>query len=196
MSVRVRVVRWGVAALAVVTGGAARASEASPPPAARASLTVFGEACAFVPDPIQAPASRQFEAGLSISRGEGPFVRVRAGGAVRSLGGDALGLVEGGFGGTGPRRFVSDVAVGIGARQQFTAGDLYVLQDDGTVQRQADLGTTLLLATLSGSVGWDLRAVSGQPLHVLVGPRIQLTLPQRGGGAIELGLGGRVGWTF
>ncbi|MEN9784933.1 MAG: hypothetical protein RLZZ299_197 [Pseudomonadota bacterium] len=191
-----RVVRWSVAALAVVTGDAARASDAAPPAAARPSRTVFGEVCAFVPDPIQAPASRQFEAGMSLSRGKGPFVRVRAGGAMRSLGGDVLGLVEGGFGSTSPRSFVKDVAVGIGARQQFTAGDLYVVQDDGTVRRQADLGTTLLLATLSGGVGWDLRVMTGQPLHVLVGPRVQLTLPQRGGGAIELGLGGRVGWTF
>jgi hypothetical protein len=171
---------------------AEKSSLSSPATPERTSLALFVESSVFAPDPIQAPPSRQLEAGLVVSRGDGPFFRVRAGGVLRSLGTDLLGLLEGGLAGRLSSGIVGDVAVGVGARQQFSAGDLYVVNDTGQVERKPDGGTSLLLLTVQPGVGYDLRDLTGLPLKALVAPRMQLTLPQRDQAAVELGVGLRL----
>jgi hypothetical protein len=105
-------------------------------------------------------------------------------------------VIEAGVGGTSAWGLVGDLALGVGGRQQFTAGDLYVAQADGSVARATDLGTTLLLATVSAGVGYDFRGVTDVPLRLMVVPRLQFTAPQRDQAAVELGIGLRAGWTF
>jgi hypothetical protein len=195
-SMNLRALAGALAFLAAEAAAATEAAPAPPAPATAATVTASVELVTFAPDPLQAPPTRQIEAAVSVARDGILFARLRAGAALRPLGTDVLGLVEGGVGGTNSWGLVGDVALGLGARQQFTAGDLYVVQDDGGVERATDLGTTLLLATVSAGLGYDLRAVAGVPLQLLVVPRVQLTMPQRDQAAVELGLGVRAGWTF
>ncbi len=105
-----------------------------------------------------------------------------------------MSVRQGGIGGTTEWGLTGDVAVGVGGRQQFTAGDLYVTGDDGRVTRMTDFGTSLLLLGVQAGVGYDVRRLTGLPLRALVVPRVQLSLPQRDQAAVELGVGLRLQW--
>jgi hypothetical protein len=112
------------------------------------------------------------------------------------LGADLLGSLEGGIGGTTDWGLTGDVAVGVGARQQFTAGDLYTADDDGNVTQVMDFGTSLLLLSLQAGVGYDVRHLAGLPLRAVVVPRAQFSLPQRDQAAVEMGIGLRLQWAL
>jgi hypothetical protein len=197
MSVRALCVAFVMSASLLCAGVRADdGAQAAPTTTSATGLTtsVLLEGAVFVPDPIQAPPNRQLELGLTVARADGLFLRLRAGGALRSLGADVLGSVEGGIGGTTEWGLTGDVAVGVGGRQQFTAGDLYAAGDDGRIARVTDFGTSLLLLGVQAGVGFDVGHLTGLPLRALVVPRVQLSLPQRDQAAVELGVGLRLQW--